>query len=183
MTATSINGIDVVEDQPAQSPLTRPGVHVVFDKIRHLLLADGSEWYGCALCDYTSQNKNSILPHLKAHAPKKAPSSKAGKAITAVRPNRAPSSAPSSRRTPSRRADGGLASLTLGELVTRAQQTDQLREQRDAARAELKEALRQGNGWKSQVTELRAQVEHWKQRASVAERQLARVGRLVGASA
>ncbi|MET8768237.1 MULTISPECIES: hypothetical protein [unclassified Streptomyces] len=183
MTATCINGIEVVEDQPAQSPLTRPGVYVVFDKIRHLLLADGSEWYGCALCDYTSQNKNSILPHLKAHAPKKEPTAKAARAIASVRPNRGAASSPSMRRTSSRRTGGNLASLTLGELVERAQLTEQMREQRDAARAELKAAARRASGWKEQATRYRTEMEHWKRRATSAEQQLAKVRGVVGASA
>jgi hypothetical protein len=184
MTATRINGIQVVEDQPAQSPLTRPGVHVVFEKIRHLLLADGSEWFGCALCDYASQNKNSILPHLKVHAPKKTdPSAKAGKAVRSVRPNRTVASAPGARRTPSRSTGGDLASLNLGQLVERAQLTEQMSRQLDTACADLKNALTKADGWQERAKELRTQMEAWKRRATTAEHQLAEVRGLVGASA
>lgn len=69
MTATDLNGILVVKDDPTESPLSdRAGKKIYWEKIRTLTLADGSVVYGCALCEYTSANVRSVRPHLRVHA-------------------------------------------------------------------------------------------------------------------
>ncbi|GAB2964143.1 hypothetical protein [Saccharothrix stipae] len=68
MTATSVNGVNVVMDEPTRSPISdRSGREVVWTQTRTLTLADGTIVYGCAHCDYTSPNRNSIRPHLQKH--------------------------------------------------------------------------------------------------------------------
>lgn len=68
MTATTYDGRKVVDDQPAQSPITATnGTPVAFKQIRQLTLDDGEIVFGCAHCDYVSPNRNSIRPHLIAH--------------------------------------------------------------------------------------------------------------------
>jgi hypothetical protein len=68
MTATHVDGVEVIADEPAQSPITsRDGKPVHFKQIRELLLADGATVYGCVHCDYTSPGIGSIRPHLGKH--------------------------------------------------------------------------------------------------------------------
>ncbi|MFI8932604.1 hypothetical protein ACIG3E_33690 [Streptomyces sp. NPDC053474] len=184
MTATHVNGVTVVADEPAPSPISRPGVTVTFEQIRHLLLADGAEVYGCRHCTYTSPNINSIRPHLKAHKPKKpkaavakAPKSPAG-AVTAP-PNRPKLAA--RRKAPQGPAKDAkvLASLSLGELVERAQLTEQMRTQRDQARSAAEQARRRADDWKERADDYRARFEGMKGRAEEAERRLGQVRALV----
>lgn len=187
MTATHVKGVAVVADEPARSPISRPGVNVVFDQIRHLLLADGSEWYGCVHCDYVSQNPNSIRPHLKAHKPKPAPevrkphkpSGPVGRTGTAPANRSKPATR---RRQPSRPAPPptrDLGSLNLGELVERAQLTEQMRAQRDAARREAADAQALANDWKSRADDWRARFEGMKARMEKAEGTLSRIRAMV----
>ncbi|MGW1976458.1 hypothetical protein [Streptomyces sp. NPDC001889] len=164
MTATHVNGIAVVVDQPAESPISRPGVNVVFEKIRHLLLADGAEMYGCSLCDYTSENKLSIRPHLKVHKPRTPDAPKPKKKAQVVIPS--PATVPANG---TRRVGGDLASLSLGQLVEQAQLTDQMRHQRDVARAEAEAARRETDDWKERAADYRSRCEGWKGRAEKAE--------------
>ncbi|MEV7887513.1 hypothetical protein ACWD3I_26015 [Streptomyces sp. NPDC002817] len=186
MTATHVNDVAVVADEPAQSPISRPGVNVVFDQIRHLLLADASEWYGCLHCDYVSQNQNSIRPHLKAHKPKPEPevrkphkqSGPAGRTGTPANRSepahlRRQSSAPASP------ASRDLGSLNLGELVQRAQLTEQMRAQRDAALRKAEGAQRLADDWKSRADDWRARFEGMKARMEKAEGTLSRVRAMV----
>lgn len=73
MTATSVNGVAVVSDNPTQSEInTRDGKPILFTQTRTLVLADGSTVYGCQHCDYTSANMGSIRPHLSKHNRRKA---------------------------------------------------------------------------------------------------------------
>lgn len=71
--AQHVNGLAVVASEPAPSQLKRDGKPVPFKQILRLLLADGSEVYGCVHCDYTSPNPNSVRPHLNAHRNGKPP--------------------------------------------------------------------------------------------------------------
>lgn len=74
MTATRVNGLAVVADEAAESPLPkRPdGSPVLYKRMRRLLLEDGSEVFGCALCDLTGELAV-VRMHLKVHAePKQA---------------------------------------------------------------------------------------------------------------
>ncbi|WP_245572446.1 hypothetical protein [Actinokineospora enzanensis] len=71
MTATTVNGIDVLRDEPTLAPITsRDGKPVYWQQTRTLTLADGSVVYGCAHCDYTADKAGAIRPHLKTHAAK-----------------------------------------------------------------------------------------------------------------
>lgn len=67
MTATSVGGIAVIADEPAESPISTPGKPVFYKQIRRLLLADDTEVFGCLHCDYTADSVGRIRPHLKAH--------------------------------------------------------------------------------------------------------------------
>ncbi|WP_158884088.1 hypothetical protein [Amycolatopsis anabasis] len=68
MTATEVDGVAVVADTPHVAPFTdRSGQPVYQPQTRVLTLADGSTVYGCAHCDYTSENPRSIRPHLGKH--------------------------------------------------------------------------------------------------------------------
>jgi hypothetical protein len=68
MTATVVNGLEVLADEPTEAPMRdRSGRPVVWQQTRTLLLEDGSTVYGCVHCDYTNENVNSIRPHLNKH--------------------------------------------------------------------------------------------------------------------
>ena len=70
MTATQVDGVPVVADEPAASslpPNPRTGQPVYFRQIRKLLLEDGRELFGCVHCDFTSAAVASVRPHLVAH--------------------------------------------------------------------------------------------------------------------
>lgn len=72
MTATHVNGIPVVADEPTLTPyLPRAGKPTYWQQVRTLTLANDTVVYGCTHCDYVSENVRSIRPHLKKHAPKK----------------------------------------------------------------------------------------------------------------
>lgn len=74
MTATTVNGLDVITDEPAESPFkTRAGTTVMWQQTRTLLLSDESVTYGCVHCDYTNKNLLSIRPHLNKHRDRKRP--------------------------------------------------------------------------------------------------------------
>ncbi|MCP3799767.1 hypothetical protein NLX83_10905 [Allokutzneria sp. A3M-2-11 16] len=68
MTATVVNGLEVIADEPTEAPMrSRAGTPVLWQQTRTLLLEDGSTTYGCVHCDYTSANVRSIRPHLNKH--------------------------------------------------------------------------------------------------------------------
>ncbi|MFI0742799.1 hypothetical protein ACH4PU_32660 [Streptomyces sp. NPDC021100] len=170
MTATHVNGISVLEDQPARSGISRTGVTVFYEQIRELLLEDGQVVYGCVHCDYTNPNQHSIRPHLKVHKPKattvtaEALPSKADPATPRPIPAK-PATLPATDPLPSASTPegaGSLADLNLGQLVERARQSDQMRSERDAARREAAD-------WKQRAAEERLRRDGWKQRALKAE--------------
>jgi hypothetical protein len=69
-----VNGLEVIADEPTEAPLpSKSGGPIYWTQTRTLLLADGSTVYGCAHCDYTSSNVNSIRPHLNRHRSRTAP--------------------------------------------------------------------------------------------------------------
>jgi hypothetical protein len=110
MTATAVNGWEVIADEPTEAPMRdRSGKPVVWQQTRTLLLADGSTVYGCVHCDYTNENVRSIRPHLNKHR---------GDGST------------------SRTADlGGLAELSLGEVLQRLGALDDVSSERDEWKA------------------------------------------------
>ncbi|GAA0632486.1 hypothetical protein GCM10010174_61940 [Kutzneria viridogrisea] len=68
MTATHVDGVEVIADEPTRSAFnSRDGEPVYWKQNRTLLLADGRTVYGCLHCDYTSPNVHSIRPHLNRH--------------------------------------------------------------------------------------------------------------------
>ena len=71
MTATAVNGVAVVADEPTRAPINARGGNPIFwQKVRTLALADGTVVYGCRDCAYVNANVLSIRPHLKKHIPK-----------------------------------------------------------------------------------------------------------------
>lgn len=68
MTATVVNGLAVVKDEPQVAPFRdRAGNPIYQPQTRVLTLVDGSVVYGCAHCDYSSPNVHSVRPHLNKH--------------------------------------------------------------------------------------------------------------------
>jgi hypothetical protein len=71
LTATEVDGLAVVDDEPLAAPFkNRAGEPVLMHRTRVLTLVDGSVIYGCAECDYTNPNPHSIRPHLNKHSTK-----------------------------------------------------------------------------------------------------------------
>ncbi|WP_103339887.1 C2H2-type zinc finger protein [Amycolatopsis sp. CA-126428] len=68
MTATEVDGVAVVSDEPREAPFRDNGGNTIYQpQTRVLTLANGTVVYGCQHCDYTSPNPNSIRPHLGKH--------------------------------------------------------------------------------------------------------------------
>lgn len=68
MTATQVDGVDVVADEPARSPVNdRDGNPILFKQMRELLLSDGRTVFGCIHCDYTADKLTQVRPHLNKH--------------------------------------------------------------------------------------------------------------------
>lgn len=68
MTATQVDGVDVVADEPARTPVVdRAGNPIYFKQMRELLLSDGRTVYGCVHCDYTAEKLTQVRPHLNKH--------------------------------------------------------------------------------------------------------------------
>ncbi|SFO60597.1 C2H2-type zinc finger protein [Amycolatopsis rubida] len=115
MTATEVGGVAVVSDEPTRAPFDAPGGKAVFwQQIRTLTLADGTTAFGCVHCDYTSANRNSIRPHLHRHNGK--------------------------RRGAARTVKTAASSLSLADLIEKAEQIDALAADRDAWKARAREA-------------------------------------------
>lgn len=105
MTATHVDGHQVVSDSPTQSPIrTKDGEVIWWPQTRTPLLADGSTVFGCAHCDYTNLNPLSIRPHLGKHTMKK---------------------------TPTDVAPPTLGGITVAELVQRLSEAETVRTDRD----------------------------------------------------
>ena len=108
MTATEVDGIAVVADEPRCAPFTDRGGNPIYQpQTRVLTLADGSVVYGCAHCDYTSANPNSIRPHLGRHR----------------------------ERPPKTTAAATSLELPLAELMKRLEQLSAITSDRDAWKA------------------------------------------------
>jgi hypothetical protein len=68
VTATVVNGLAVVKDEPQVAPFRdRAGSPIYQPQTRVLTLSDGSVVYGCVHCDYSSPNVHSVRPHLNKH--------------------------------------------------------------------------------------------------------------------
>ncbi|MGH3859184.1 hypothetical protein [Actinokineospora sp.] len=105
MTATMVDRVEVLADEPTEAAMRdRAGKPVVWQQTRTLLLADGRTVYGCAHCDYTSDNVRSIRPHLNKHR-------------GAVEPEHADL--------------GALGEVTLAEALARLADHDQVAADRD----------------------------------------------------
>ncbi|WP_432156052.1 hypothetical protein [Streptomyces sp. bgisy153] len=66
-----VNGLEVIEVEFAETPLSTPKKPVYFKQIVKILLEDGSVTYGCAWagCGFTRDTAIAVRPHLKAHKP------------------------------------------------------------------------------------------------------------------
>jgi hypothetical protein len=117
VTATHVNGIAVIADEAAPSPLSRPDRPVSFPQIRRLLLEDGSETYGCVLCEYADPALGKVRYHLRSH-PERVVSKK--------------------RRQPS-----VPAGVSVRELVALARSAERLRKERDEWRQRALKLQRQ----------------------------------------
>lgn len=112
MTATQVDGVEVVADEPTAFGMRDASGNLVYQKqTRTLLLADGRTLYGCLHCDYTRENRNAIRPHLKAHSGRGAAKN-----------------------------DQPAANLTLADLLARLEQLDKVTAERDAWKTRAKTA-------------------------------------------
>ena len=129
MTATHVDGVAVVADEPAETGIADgAGTPVHYKRIRKLLLADDRIMYGCSECDFTRPTAAQIRPHMNKH--------------------RAPDAPP--KRSRARM----LQELTLAELLAKVELLEDLTADRDrwksrALKAErslgtLRSALREG---------------------------------------
>lgn len=65
MTATTVNGLAVVDEQPTKAPITTPtGKEIFWEQVRELLLEDTSIAYGCKHCDFTDPAVGKVRGHL-----------------------------------------------------------------------------------------------------------------------
>ncbi|WP_424183828.1 hypothetical protein ACOBQX_17875 [Actinokineospora sp. G85] len=116
MTATVVDGVAVVADDPTPAPMRdNAGTPVLWKQTRTLTLADGRTVYGCAHCDYTSTNVRSVRPHLNKH--------RGGRSLGAV-------------------DLGDLGALTLADVVARLAEHDQVAAERDQWKARAQRAER-----------------------------------------
>lgn len=67
----TVKGLEVIEVEFAESPLSTPDKPVHFQQIVKILLSDGSITYGCAWagCGFTRDTAIAVRPHLKVHKP------------------------------------------------------------------------------------------------------------------
>lgn len=65
-----IDGSKVIMRQPARGPHPNPthNYEVTFTGVTHLLCANGTEWYACDECEYTSSALRSAVSHKGSHA-------------------------------------------------------------------------------------------------------------------
>lgn len=119
MTATHVNGVAVIADEPAPTNITNgAGERVYFRQIRKLLLEDDSIAYGCLHCDYAGTSTNAVRPHLSKHGKTAKPT----------------------RRRPK------LRDLTVDELMTKIDDLERIATERDAWRARALKAEGQLRG-------------------------------------
>lgn len=73
MTATQVNGIEVITAESVLSPLSTPDKPIRFKNILRLLLADDTTIYGCGKegCDYTDEKPGRVRLHFRTHAGQK----------------------------------------------------------------------------------------------------------------
>ncbi|MFE1190159.1 hypothetical protein [[Kitasatospora] papulosa] len=64
-----VNGLEVIEVEFAETPLSTPDRPVRFKQIVKILLEDGSVTYGCAWagCGFTGKTAITVRPHLRVH--------------------------------------------------------------------------------------------------------------------
>src|SRR4029077_7924662 len=71
MTATHVDGVEVVTSEQATSPLPRTGSSsepILYTRVMRLFLADGTETFGCVDCDYTDPMIGRVRMHVnKVH--------------------------------------------------------------------------------------------------------------------
>jgi hypothetical protein len=115
VTATHVNGLAVIADEPALSPITTgAGAPIYFQQIRQLLLEDDSTAYGCVHCDFAAGSINAVRPHLRKHREQPSPKTRQPK----------------------------LSELTLGELLKRLDEHTRVAADRDSWKARALKAER-----------------------------------------
>ncbi|WP_327258262.1 hypothetical protein [Streptomyces sp. NBC_01244] len=163
MTATTINGVQVLESEAIEAPISTPDRRVYFKQIRRLLLADGAEHYGCIHCPFTSPKIGLVRTHLKEHRTRDTTPATPPKSPKPSKAKPSPTPAKTDPLHVSTISVASLSSLNLGELVERAQATNQAVKQRDLARKE-RDAAREA-------------LTSWMDRAKQAEHKLSEVQR------
>lgn len=85
MTATAVNGLEVIASEPTPTPLNKPDRPVFHKRVETLMLSDGSTVFGCTECEYTSDKPGAVRGHLKTHAkPASGRSTNASEGTTAL---------------------------------------------------------------------------------------------------
>jgi hypothetical protein len=85
VTATHVNGLAVVENEPTVTNLkSNDGKTVYQHQTRTLLLEDSSIVYGCVHCDFTAPKVGQVRSHLGTHAARSSgrPRTKVPKGLT-----------------------------------------------------------------------------------------------------
>ncbi|MEU3904192.1 hypothetical protein AB0F20_10270 [Streptomyces goshikiensis] len=157
VTATTVNGIRILASEAVEAPISTPGKPVYYKQTRRLLLANDTQLYGCVHCDFADPRIGTVRIHLKQHrsaatppaaAPRSAPARAAAK--KAVGPTTTPAPEDTGLQ------DGLLASLTLGQLIKRAQAANEVIKERDLARKERDAAREELTEWMNRA----AKAEH-----------------------
>ncbi|KAB2344833.1 hypothetical protein [Actinomadura rudentiformis] len=162
----AIDGLRVIENEPAVSPLSKPGKPVYFQQIRELLLEDGSARFRCVHCPETSERLGKIRRHLSTHAnpttkvsTSKVSTSKVGKGkeskATPAEGQAAGTQVPATQETGTRTpvtTDNPLNTLTLAEITARLHEIQEL----DALRAKVVELTAECKELRAERDEYRA---------------------------
>ncbi|MBQ1047800.1 hypothetical protein KBX50_04760 [Micromonospora sp. C51] len=121
MTARFVNGVRVLADQDALSPLKAPhGQAVYWKQIRHLLLENETETYGCVHDSFTHPDAQQVLIHLRSCPAKPAKAGRDATQVHAAPPGDVNAPAPVGfPRTPQARTEPSPPDFTPARMPTR----------------------------------------------------------------
>ncbi|MBO2464476.1 hypothetical protein [Actinomadura violacea] len=205
----TIDGLAVVADEAALSPLSKPGKPIIFHRIRELLLEDGTVRYRCIECAETSRQLGKIRYHLRTHLrpdtarPSRKTKPRTGRAATdqvgatrtrhtsataaasaVTAPQAAPASAPSAAHTPETGGSTTASRATVLPDLTLAELANRLYElaELDKVRTENDELRRECAELRAGHDELLAATRglaDLRRRAETAEQRLATIQQLL----
>jgi hypothetical protein len=134
VTATVVNGLKVIEDEPTRAPkmVDNAGQPLFWKRTRTLLLEDGSTIFGCSDCEFVHANMYAIRPHLTAHID------------PAKKRKRGP------KKQPARLDD--INGMSLSDLLAQVQTLQSVQDERDAWRTRAQAAERSLNVLRKALT-------------------------------